>query len=101
MWVVFQRQAKPDAVFWPGRRALAAVDALAWPALWVLVVANAPLPTGVFGPTVTALAALFAVLRLQRAVLANHRYWFTTVRWGKVAVALIFIGMVMKLAMRH
>jgi hypothetical protein len=31
-------------------------------------------------------------------VWVNHRYWFTTWRWGRIAIALMVIGMVLKLA---
>jgi hypothetical protein len=31
-------------------------------------------------------------------VWVNHRYWFTTWRWGRISAALIVIGMVLKFA---
>jgi hypothetical protein len=49
------------------------------------------------GPVITATAALLATLRLHRAVWANERYWFTTWRWGKVALAMLLMGWVLKL----
>jgi hypothetical protein len=55
-------------------------------------------PVGIVGPMVFAFALLFSVERVHRAVWVNHRYWFTTWRWGRIAIALMVIGMVLKLA---
>ncbi len=55
------------------------------------------MPTGIVGLVSTASAALFAVSRLQQALLRNERYRFTTRRWGKVMVGLVLLGLVMKL----
>ena len=99
MWLVVAREPKPDAPYWPGRRVFAAVDATVWPLLWVLVFSHAPKPVGLVGPFVAAIALLCALGRLHRALWVNHRYWFTTWRWGRIAAAMLFIGMVLKLAM--
>jgi hypothetical protein len=99
MWFVVAREAKPDAPYWPGRRLFAAVDAVVWPLLWVLVFSHAPKPVGLIGPFVAAVAMLCALGRLHRALWANHRYWFTTWRWGRIAVVLLLMGLVLKLAM--
>jgi hypothetical protein len=99
MWFVVGREAKPDAPYWPGRRLFAAVDAVVWPLLWVLVFSHAPKPVGLIGPFVAAVAMLCALGRLHRALWVNHRYWFTTWRWGRIAVALLLMGLVLKLAM--
>ena len=99
MWLLVAREPRPDAPDWPGRRLLAAVDAVLWPVLWVLLILQAPQPVGLIGPFVTALAVLLGLGRLHRAVWANHRYWFTTWRWGKVAAAMLLVGVVMKLSM--
>ncbi len=56
------------------------------------------MPTGIVGLVITASAALFAVNRLQRALLGNERYRFTTWRWGKVVLELVLLGWIMKLA---
>lgn len=98
MFLIVQREPRPDAPDWSGRRWLAAVDALAWPLAWVWLVRTVPMPVGVFGPVVTALAVLCGVSRLLRAVFNNHRYWFTTWRWAKVAAALWLVGVAMKLS---
>ncbi|MDP1691246.1 MAG: hypothetical protein Q8L49_04710 [Burkholderiaceae bacterium] len=47
---------------------------------------------------ITASAALFAAGRLQRALLRNERYRFTTWRWGKIVVGLVLLGLVIKMA---
>lgn len=99
MWLLVARQPRPDAAEWPGRRLLAAIDAVAWPLLWVLLIRHAPEPVGVIGPFVTAMAVLLGLGRLRRALWVNHRYWFTTWRWGKVAAAMLLIGLVLKLSM--
>jgi hypothetical protein len=99
MLLLIARTPLPDAPYWYGRRWLAAVDALAWPALWVLLFSHAPKPVGLLGPFIAALAALFALGRLHRAVWVNHRYWFTTWRWGRVVAAMMLMGCLLKFAM--
>lgn len=78
MWFLVAREPRPDAPDWPGRRLLAAVDAVAWPALWVLLVRHAPEPVGIVGSFVTALAGLLGMGRLHRALWVNHRYIAST-----------------------
>ena len=99
MWLLVAREPRPDAPDWPGRRLLAAVDAVVWPLLWVLLIQQVPGPAGLVGPFVTALAVLLGLGRLHRALWVNHRYWFTTWRWGKVLGAMLLIGAVLKLSM--
>lgn len=101
MWLLVAREPRPDARYWSGRRWLAAVDAVAWPLIAVLLIQLAPQPVGIVGPMVLALAMLFALGRLYRAIWLNHRYWFTTWRWGRIAVALMVVGWVLKLALPH
>jgi hypothetical protein len=100
MWVFVAREAPPDAPYWPGRKLLAAIDALAWPLFWVLLFMHAPKPVGLIGPFVTAVAVLSALGRLHSALWVNHRYRFTTWRWGRVLAAMLLMGAVMKLTMR-
>jgi hypothetical protein len=97
MWLVVACEPKPDAPYWPGRRLLAAVDATIWPLLWVLVFSHAPKPVGLVGPFVAAVALLCVLGRLHRALWVNHRYRFTTWRWGRFAAALLLMGVVLKL----
>jgi hypothetical protein len=96
MWLLLAREPVPDAPYWPGRRLLAAVDAAVWPLLWVIVIAHAHKPVGLVGPFVAAVAILCALDRVHRALWVNHRYQFTTWRWGRVAAALLAIGVVLK-----
>lgn len=99
MWVLLPRPPRPDATCWPGRRWLASADAVAWPLLWALVFQRALVPVGIEAPMVVALAVICAVRRLYRALWVNHRYRFTTWRWGGVVVALLLMGVVLTLAM--
>lgn len=99
MWLLVAREPRPDAPEWPGRRWLAAVDAVLWPLLWVVLVRHAPQPVGLVGQFVIAMAVLLGIGRLHRAVWSNHRYWFTTWRWAKVLGALLVVGAVMKLSL--
>lgn len=99
VWLLFAREPPPDAPYWPGRRWLAAVDAAVWPLLWVMVFNHAPKPVGLVGPFVAAVALLCALGRLHRALLLNHRYRFTTWRWGRIAAPLLLMGVVLKLTM--
>jgi len=99
MWVLIAREPRTDAPGWPGRRLLAAIDAVAWPLMWVLPIRHTPQSVGLIGPFVTALAVLFGLARLHRALWVNHRYWFATWPWGKVLAAMFLIGAVLKLSM--
>jgi len=98
MFVLIAREARPDAPGWPGRRALALVDALAWPVVWALLAWHAPMP-GALIWLVTAFAVLIAPLRAYTALFANHRYWFTTWLWARVLALLMLIAIVLKVAM--
>ena len=99
MWLLVAREPQPDAPDWPGRRMLAAVDAVVWPLLWVLLVQHLPEPVGLVGPFVTAMAVLLGLGRLHRAMWVNQCYWFTTWRWGKAMAAMLLIGAVLKVTM--
>jgi hypothetical protein len=97
MWLLVAREPMPDAPYWLGRCLLAAVDALAWPLLWVLAFSEVPASVGLVGPFVSAVAFLCGLGRLHRALWLNHRYQFTTWRWGRFAAAFILLGLVMKM----
>jgi hypothetical protein len=99
MWVMIAREPRPDAPYWPGRHVLAAVDAVLWPVMLVLLINQAPVPVGLVGPFVTAVAVLCGLGRLHRALWLNHRYRFTTWRWGRIAAALLLVGLVMKVTL--
>jgi hypothetical protein len=99
MWLLVSREPRPDAPYWPGRRLLAAIDAALWPFVWAMLFAHAPKPVGIVGPVVAAVAFLCALGRLRRALWVNHRYSFTTWRWGRVAAAMLMMGAVLKLTL--
>jgi hypothetical protein len=98
MWLILARPPHPDAPLWPGRRWLAVADAIAWPAAWIAAAAHAPFSLGVVGPLLVAFAAWQVVKRLHRAIAMNHRYRFTTWRWGKAVAASLFVGLMLKLS---
>jgi hypothetical protein len=97
MWFLFAQPRRPDARYFPGRRALAALDAIGWPAAWFVVVLAIPQSTGIMGSAIKGLLILIAARRIYRAVLRNERYRFTTVRWGLPVLCLLAFGEVMKI----
>lgn len=99
MWLVLTRAPLPDMPYWPGRRMLALVDAVGWPAGWIVLATQLPQPAGIVGPMVIALAMLSAIGRVHRAAWQNHRYRFTTWRWARVALGLLLIALVLKVAL--
>lgn len=99
MWVLWVREAEPDAPYWPGRRRLAAIDAVVWPLLWVAGMMWVSPRAGVFAPVVIMLAFLSLCSRLHRALLRSERYRFTTWRWGRFVVLLWVVGVVFRLTL--
>ena len=98
MWLLVKREPRANAPYWTARRWLAALDAVVWPLFWVVLVSQIDAPVGIVGLMVVAIALLVSAERIHRAVWINHRYWFTTWRWGRIAAGLLVIGMVLKLA---
>jgi hypothetical protein len=96
MWLLVAREPRQDAPQWIGRKGLAALDAVAWPAVVVLLIYMAPEPLGIIGPVAVAAGIVASLVRLRRATRSNHRYWFTTWRWGGVALGLILLGAAIK-----
>lgn len=96
MWLVLTRAPLPDAPYWPGRRLVALVDAVAWPAAWTVLATHLPQPAGIVGPVVIALAVISALSRAHRAAMQNHRYHFTTWRWGRPVLGILLMGLVLK-----
>ncbi len=95
MWLLFARAPPPDAPYWPGRRLLAAVDAVAWPGVtWVVL--NQVERGGLLPAFAMALLVVSAVRRLVTALLANHRYRFTTWRWAPVLLWVLAVGALLK-----
>ena len=83
--------------YWCGRRFLAALDALAWPAVLLVAIRTALFNTGAFGLVASSLAVLVAARRLDRAIFRNQRYEFTPLRWGFVLAWMLAIGAGLKL----
>jgi hypothetical protein len=98
MWLVLARTAQPDARVWSGRHALAAVDAVAWPVAWIVLIHALATHIGAVGLVLVTFAVVVGARRLHRALLANHRYRFTTWTWGRRVVGLLLIGGALKLA---
>jgi hypothetical protein len=99
MWLLVLREPPPDAPVWRGRHFWAAIDAIAWPVAWVVLIRQVPLPVGIVGPVIFALAVVLGLGRLHCALWMNHRHWFTTWRWGRRVGAMLLIGAVLKLSM--
>lgn len=100
MWLVLIRAPQPDAPYWPGRRLLALVDALAWPAAWIALATHWSPSAGIVGPMVMGLAVLSAVGRARRAAWQNHRYRFTTWYLARAVLGLLLLGLVLKVALQ-
>lgn len=98
MFVVIAREPTPDAAYWPGRRLLAAMDAVVWPIVGVLLVLQMPTTPSLLQPA-AAVATLWGILRVLTAVFENHRYRFTTWFAAKVLALLLVVGLAMKLVL--
>jgi len=99
MWVLFARAAPPDSPYWRGRRCLAALDAVGWPTFWLTLLSHAPAELGISGAVVASLTVLIGLHRLSVALWRNHRYRFTTWRWGRLLLGLLLFGLAMKYAL--
>jgi hypothetical protein len=100
MWILFTRAPLPDAPYWRGRRLLAGVDAVGWPLAWGVLAVQLPQPAGIVGPMLIAVAVVCAIGRVHRALWFNHRYHFTTWRWGRWLAGVMVIGLMLRLALR-
>lgn len=98
IWVEFVRSPLPDAQVWLGRHVLALMDAIAWPVAWATLAVRLPMAGGVVGYCALALYAVAALLRANRAVTHNHRYHFTTLRWGRRLAVVVVLGYALKAA---
>ena len=98
MALIFVREVRPDAHAWRGRKLLALLDAVAWPGIWIFAVRHAPFDTAAVGDFIVAAAVVIAGLRTVKALSQNERYRFTTWRWGRFALALIVVGLLLKMA---
>ena len=97
MWLVIARAPRPDAPQWPGRRALAVVDALLWPACLMLAALHLPPRAGIVQGAVVAISCFAALRGVYRAALNNRRYRFTTWQVARWMAALLALGVILKL----
>ncbi len=97
MGPIFVRYVRPDADIWPGRRLLAFLDAAAWPALWLYAIWCVPFDTGIAGKMLATVVVVVAIRRVLRAWMRNELYWFSTWRWGRFLLALVIVGVVLRL----
>lgn len=99
MWMLVARAPRPDAPYWPGRRWLAAVDAVVWPCAawyWLGHIAGSG---GLALALAMALLIVSASRRLFTALAVNHRYHFTTWRWGRALAWMLAVGMLLRVAL--
>lgn len=82
---------------WQGRRIIAALDAVAWPAAWAWVVTQKIPSGGLTTRWLLALLVCIAVRRLYRAVFENETYGISTWRWAKVLAWVWLFGMALRL----
>ena len=62
------------------------------------LLAHVPGDAGIILPMAGAILGLNGLMRLHSALYVNHRYRFTTWRWGRVAILLVLVGAAMKFA---
>ena len=97
MWMIVMRAPRTAHAYWPGRRLLGAVDAVAWPALICAAALQLPtLVSTIVGQLLVAFLVLTAVHRVALAVWRNERFSFATSRVAYVVALLMLIGLVMK-----
>lgn len=101
MCSLLTRKRRPDAVHWRGRRRLASLDALAWPTAWAAIIVLSPYRLGLVGAAALVLVMLSAVCRSRRAMWRNHRYRFSTVKWGRRLLWAVLISAVLKWSLLH
>ena len=99
MWVLFARATQPDAPYWPGRRWLAVVDAVVWPGAAFAALSRVADAGGLVVAVVMAVLIVSAARRVYTALLANHRYHFTTWRWLRVLAWMAAVGLLLKLGL--
>lgn len=99
MWLFYARSPRPDAPYWPGRRWLAVVDAVAWPLVLAILLGHLPGTGGLVLVVTHAAAIMFAAKRAQCALVENHHYHFTTWRWGRALLVLLVYGILLRAVM--
>lgn len=98
MWLLVAREPRQDAPQWVGRKSLAVLDAVAWPLVGVSLLYLSRMSLGGVGPVLMAAAIVLSVSRLRRAIWLNHRYRFTTWRWGGIVLGLMMVGAVLDMS---
>ena len=96
MWLLFARAAPPDVPYWPGRRWFAAVDAVVWPGFVGFALGQIDEAGGLLIALLKALLVLSAARRLHDALLLNHRYHFSTWRWGWTLARMLAIAALLR-----
>jgi len=97
MWMLLVRPPQPDAPYWPGRRWLAAIDAIAWPGVAWYALNEIASTGGLVLAVAMALVSVSAARRLITALLANHRYHFTARRFARILIWMLVMGTLLKL----
>jgi hypothetical protein len=98
MWLLVAREPRQDASQWAGRKSLAVLDAVAWPLVGVSLLFLSRMSLGVVGPVLMVAAFVLSIARLRRAIWLNHRYRFTTCRWGGMVFGLMIVGAVLHMS---
>lgn len=96
--VVLVRGEAPLATVWPGRRWLAALDALLWPAVSLTLLWRVEARPGIVGAVGVAMLGRWALRRLHRALARNERYRFTSWVWGRWLVLVLGLGLALRWA---
>src|SRR4051794_13119163 len=96
MWLILVRAPPPDAQYWPGRRWLATIDAMSWPALGAYALSRIAASGGIVVAVLLALLVVCGLRRVITALTANQRYRFTTWRYGRWLAYLLLIGALLK-----
>lgn len=99
MIVVLLRREAPLATVWPGRRWLAALDALLWPAVLLVLLWRIGARPGIVGAVGVAILCGWALRRLHRALARNERYQFTSWVWGRWLVLVLGLGLALQLVL--
>jgi hypothetical protein len=73
------------------------IDAIAWPVIWLVLLAIAPFDIGLVGWVALGVAGVAAISRTHRAIWRNERYRFTTLRWGMATAVLVAVGLAMSI----
>lgn len=96
--VVFVRGEAPLVTVWPGRRWLAALDALLWPAVPLVLLLHIGGRPGIVGAVGLVMLGGWALRRLHRALARNERYQFTSWVWGRWLVLVLGLGLALRWA---